>query len=92
VGLTDEQIASLARGEPDDDCWSEEDRAILTATDELHRTSDLTDDTWSMLVAATTEDAAVELALLAGWYHAISYAVRTLRLPLEPGTSAIPSS
>lgn len=30
-----------------------------------------------------------ELTLVAGWYHAISFTVRALRLPLEPGTAAI---
>jgi hypothetical protein len=35
---------------------------------------------------------AIDLLLLAGWYHAISYAARTLRLPQEPGTAPLPPS
>ena len=30
--------------------------------------------------------------LIAGWYHAISFTARTLRLPLEPGSSPLPVS
>lgn len=56
---------------------------------ELHSTSDLADDSWSDLLEAVGEDGAVELTLVAGWYHAISFTVRALRLPLEPGTAAI---
>ena len=37
-----------------------------------------------------SEDAAVDLLLLCGWYHAISFAVNALRLPAEPGTPALP--
>ena len=89
VGLSREQVASLAGGSPDDACWPVEDRAVLSAVDELHTSCDLSDQTWADLADAVGDDGAVELTLLAGWYHAISFAVRALRLPLEPGTSDI---
>ncbi|MFD3481082.1 carboxymuconolactone decarboxylase family protein [Streptomyces sp. NPDC058695] len=83
------QLASLATGSPTDDCWNATDRAVLAAVDELHTTFDLRDDTWANLVAAADQDAALELVLVCGWYHAISFAVRALRLPFEPGTEPI---
>jgi alkylhydroperoxidase family enzyme len=89
AGLDGEQLASLAGGGPADDCWAEPDRAVIAAVDELHSGCDLSDRAWSELVAVSSEDAALEVVLLCGWYHAISFAVRALRLPLEPGTSAI---
>ncbi|GAA1975347.1 carboxymuconolactone decarboxylase family protein [Nocardioides panacihumi] len=89
AGLDAEQLASLATGGPADECWAPEDRAVIAAVDELHATSDLSDDTWSNLVAVCDEDAALEVVLICGWYHAISFAVRALRLPLEAGTSTI---
>ena len=89
AGLDPAQLASLASGSAADDCWSDADRAVLRAVDELHHSFDLTDDTWSSLVAHADEDAALEVVLLAGWYHAISFAVRALRLPMEPGTAPI---
>ncbi|NGN94768.1 carboxymuconolactone decarboxylase family protein [Nocardioides sp. KC13] len=89
AGLDAEQLASLARGGPTDGCWSSADRAVLDAVDELHATFDLSDDTWSRLVAAAGEDAALDLVMVCGWYHAISFAVRVLGLPLEPGTKPI---
>ncbi len=91
VGLDDAQVRSLASGSPDDPCWSDPgDQAVLAAVDELHASHDLSDQAWAPLTAATGEDAALDLALLCGWYHAISYAVRALRLDLEPGTAPIP--
>lgn len=87
AGLTDEQIESLAAGQPTDPCWSDPaDAAVLRAVDELHRSADLGDETWDRLIAATGQDGAIDLLLIAGWYHAISYTVRALRLTQEPGT------
>jgi alkylhydroperoxidase family enzyme len=87
AGLDAGQIRSLAGGSPADDCWSPEDRAVLAAVDELHATSDLSDGAWADLVAAAGEDGALDLLLVCGWYHAVSFTVRALRLPLEPGTA-----
>jgi alkylhydroperoxidase family enzyme len=87
AGLTDAQVRSLARGGPADACWTDPgDRAVLRATDAVHDRSDLDDAEWADLVVATGEDGAVEVLLLAGWYHAISYVVRAARLDQEPGT------
>jgi alkylhydroperoxidase family enzyme len=90
AGLTDEQVRSLAIGRPTDPCWSDPaDAAVLRAVDELHLTADLRDETWEGLRAAVGEEGAIDLLLIAGWYHAISYAVRALRLTQEPGTQRL---
>ena len=89
AGLTDDQVRSLASGDHRDACWPDPaDRAVLAAVDGLHDDHDLDDSTWQALVAAVGDDGALDVILVAGWYHAISYAVRALRLPLEPGTAA----
>ncbi len=94
AGLAEGQLRSLGAGEPGaawaDACWADPaDQAVLRAVDELHATCDLADDAWDALVAAVGEDGALDVLLLAGWYHAISYTVRALRLPLEPGTAPL---
>jgi len=82
------QLRSLAAGDAGDECWDESDRAVIAAVDALHDRNDLSDGEWDALVGAAGEDGAVDLLLVCGWYHAISYAVRALRLPLQPGTEA----
>lgn len=89
VGLTSDQLGSLAHGGPADPCWDAADRAVIAAVDELHETHDLGDAAWSALVEHLGEDGVMDLVLLAGWYHAIAYAVRALRLPPEPGTRGL---
>ena len=83
VGLDDAQVRSLTSGSPDDGCWSSDERALLRAVDELHDTNDISDDTWAAL--ALTDEQRLDLLLLAGWYHAISYVARAARVPLEDG-------
>jgi len=83
VGLTRQQITSLTHGSPTDTCWPPTERALLTAVDELHDTADLSDETWNSL--DLTDEQRLDLLLLTGWYHAIAFAARAARVPLEPG-------
>ncbi|MEV4148532.1 carboxymuconolactone decarboxylase family protein [Amycolatopsis sp. NPDC049691] len=87
AGLDAAQVRSLAGGDPADECWDAADRAVLKAVDELHATYDLADGTWADLEHAVGQDGVLDLLLVCGWYHAVSFTVRALRLPLEPGTA-----
>jgi alkylhydroperoxidase family enzyme len=86
VGLTREQAASLAHGGPADACWtSEPERLLILAVDALHEHSDIDDALWTRLTAVFDELRLLDLLLLCGWYHAVSFAARATRLPPEPG-------
>jgi alkylhydroperoxidase family enzyme len=84
-GLTDDQVASLTHGQPADDCWlTTRDQLLITAVDVLHDTADVPDELWAEMSAAFDEAQLLDLLLLTGWYHAISYVARATRLPAEP--------
>jgi hypothetical protein len=84
AGLTEVQIASLVTGGPDDDCRADEDRVLIRLRDDLqHCTVD--DEIWTQLTAHHSDEAIVELLMLAGTHRTVSYLVNGLRLPLEPG-------
>ncbi|UYM04196.1 carboxymuconolactone decarboxylase family protein [Solicola gregarius] len=86
VGLTREQTASLVHGGPGDECWtSERERLLILAVDALHEHSDIDDALWARLVSVFDEPQLLDLLLLCGWYHAISFAARATRVPHEPG-------
>jgi alkylhydroperoxidase family enzyme len=86
AGLSEAQLASLTSGSPDDPCWgSERDRLLIRLVDELHDHSDVADNLWSALRTEFDEDQLMELLLLCGWYHAISFVARGARVPLEEG-------
>lgn len=92
VGLTEEQITSLTVGRPDDPCWTDEsDRAIIAMVDALHDGSDVDDDLWQRLTEQFDDRQLLDLLLLVGWYHAISYVARVAQVPLEDGAPTFAS-
>lgn len=92
AGLTDGQVASLAHGQPSDDCWQAAcDRLLITAVDALHDTSDIPDQLWAELAGTFDEPQLLDLCMLTGWYHAISYVARAIRLPAEPNAPTFAS-
>jgi hypothetical protein len=81
AGLDSAQVSSLTHGQASDPCWSEErDRHLIRATDQLHTANVIDADVAVYFTAVELLD----LAMLAGWYHAISYAARVAGVELEP--------
>lgn len=87
AGLTPTQVRSLTVGSPADTCWEiPRDSLLIEAVDALHDLSDIDDGLWERLSATFNEPQLIDLIMLTGWYHAISFGARALRVPLEPGT------
>jgi alkylhydroperoxidase family enzyme len=84
AALSDTQIQSLTTGGPDDDCWDDEERLLIRLCDNLHDSCSLDDELWRELASTHSEEAIIELLMLAGTYRTVSYLVNGLRLPLEP--------
>jgi alkylhydroperoxidase family enzyme len=86
AGLTVEQIRSLTNGAPSDPCWVDSrDRLLLHAADSLHDHSEIDDQLWSQLRAELSEAELLDLLMLCGWYHAISFAANGSRIDIEAG-------
>lgn len=87
AGLTTDQIASLTSGSSADPCWSDErDRVLLDAADALHDGNDIGDELWARLAGQFGPEQVLDVLMLCGWYHAISFTARATRLAPEPGT------
>ena len=91
VQLTPEQLHATVHGGPDDGCWSDEDRVLLRLCDALHATSTLDDTLWSALRERFSDEAMLELLLLAGFYRTVSYLTNALQLPLEANAARFPA-
>jgi alkylhydroperoxidase family enzyme len=86
VGFDDDQLRSLTHGTSTDDCWTDPtERALIDAVDALHDHADIDDQLWSRLRAGLDDAQLLDLLLLTGWYHAISFVARGAAVPLEPG-------
>jgi alkylhydroperoxidase family enzyme len=81
------QIRSLTHGDADDPCWTtERDRMLIRAVDALCDGRDIDDDLWQALNQVFEDRELLDLTMLCGWYHAISFTARAARVPLEPGS------
>jgi alkylhydroperoxidase family enzyme len=86
VGLSGAQITSLTHGAATDPCWtSDPERLLIEAADALHDRGDIGDELWGRLAEHFSPEQLLDVAMLAGWYHAISYAANAARVPLEDG-------
>lgn len=85
--LDPDQVRSLTHGGADDPCWTvERDRLLVRAVDSLCDRRDIDDTLWTALRTEFDECEILDLTMLCGWYHAISFTARAARVPLEPGS------
>lgn len=89
AGLSEDEVVRIRAG-ADAPGWSEDDRAVLRATDELHSQSCISDATWSALAEIYNEQELIELVMVVGHYHLVSFALNTLGVPLEEGLAGFP--
>lgn len=68
---------------PDAAGWSDRERAVLAAVDELHADRDLGDATWEAVRSHLDDEQAIELVLLVGHYEILATAIRTLRIETD---------
>ena len=88
AGLTLEEVERVKQG-PDAEGWSDHERALLRATDELHADAFISDDTWSALAARYDTQQLMDVVFAAGQYNLVSMALNTLGVQLEPGTPGL---
>ena len=85
VKLTRDQISSVTHGDSADPCWdSSRDRLLIRVADALHDYSDIDDDLWADVSQEFSEAEILDLTMLCGWYHSISFTARAARVGLEP--------
>jgi alkylhydroperoxidase family enzyme len=86
AGLSGPQVTSLTHGGPPDPCWTDErDRLLIEAADSLHDSSDIADDLWHRLAQIFSHEELLDLTMLCGWYHAISFTANSARVEREQG-------
>jgi 4-carboxymuconolactone decarboxylase len=83
AGFDGPQTAAIGDAGADLAPLTPRDRLLVRMVDELHATATVSDLLWSELAAHWSEAQLIELLMLAGWYHAISYVCNAARVPLE---------
>src|SRR4030095_13514133 len=87
---TPEQVRSTVRGGAEDSCWSAEERSVVRLADQLHATSGVSDEVWQEASSSFAPEQLIELVLLAGLYHAVSFMVNAFGVPFEESSPRFP--
>ena len=81
--LTPAQVRALADEASDLQAFEERDRLLVRLADALHERSQVPDALWDEVARLWSVPQRLELLMLAGWYHAISYVCNGARVPAE---------
>jgi alkylhydroperoxidase family enzyme len=92
VGLGAAELAATVHGGPEDAVWSDRERTLIALADELHDGARISDRLWSELLEHWSDAQLVELVVLAGFYHTISFVVNGLGVALEDGAPRFPAA
>lgn len=87
-GLTEAEIARIKTG-PDAGGWSDLDRAMLRATDELTKNHFVTDATWAAL-ASLGDKGRMDLVMTVGQYTQVSMILNSFGVQVEDGWDVDP--
>ena len=86
VGFDAAQVTSLTHGSSRDACWTEpRERILIEIVDSLHDTSTIDDSLWDRFHEHLTEAEALDVFMLTGWYHAISFTANAAAVEPETG-------
>lgn len=89
AGLSDQQIARITQG-PGASGWTEKQRAVLSAADELRREAFISDVTWSTLAKYYPMKERIEIVYTVGGYTMTGLAINSFGIQVEPGYPAMP--
>ena len=84
AGLTAEEIDRIKAG-PNARGWSEADKLLLQATDELRKDAFITDATWNGLSQHFDSKQLMDVVFAVGQYNLVSMALNTLGVQLDDG-------
>lgn len=88
VGLTPEEIDRVTIGSAADG-WTEHERAVLRATEELFEDGLIGDASWAVLARSYDEQQLMELPIAVGQFTTVSFALNSMRVRMRPGNGGL---
>lgn len=89
-GLSLLQLEDTASGSVAQGLWAEREHLLIKLVDELHETATLSDEVWEQLAAGWSVAQILEVIILVGWYHLISFVANAARVEQEPWAARFP--
>jgi alkylhydroperoxidase family enzyme len=91
VGFGEPEIEGICTHDPEATVFEPREKLLLRLCDELHATATVSEGLWKELAAEYSAEQLIELVVLAGLYHVISFATNAFRIPLEPFAARFPT-
>jgi 4-carboxymuconolactone decarboxylase len=88
-GLEREEIDRVLEG-PGAEGWSPQDAALLSAADELHDDSRISDATWATLAESYDTEQLIEATMVVGHYTMLAGALNSFGVELDEGLEPLP--
>jgi len=92
AGFSKAQINDTATSDTNSSLWSESQNLIIALVDQLHTHNQVSDDLWEALAKVFKEEQLIELIMLTGLYHAVSFMVNACKVEREPFAPEFPAS
>jgi len=89
TGLDDDDVLRIAKG-AEAEGWSDLERALLQATDELHANAFIHDETWNALTEHYDTQQMMDLVFAIGQYQLVSMALNSFGVQPEAGLPPLP--
>ena len=89
TGLDDDDVLRIAKG-AEAEGWSDLERALLQATDELHANAFIQDETWNALTEHYDTQQMMDLVFAIGQYQLVSMALNSFGVQPEAGLPPLP--
>ncbi len=88
-GFEREVVEGVLEG-PDSEGWTAHEAALLRAADELHRDSQISDETWATLSETYDTEKLIEATMVVGHYQMLAGALNSFGVELDEGLEALP--
>ena len=88
--LTDEEAAATVHGSPASSVWSESESLLIGLVDELHETNRVSDGLWDAAAAYWCPDQLLEIIMLIGLYHTVSFLINGVQIEPEEFAPCFP--
>jgi alkylhydroperoxidase family enzyme len=90
LGIPGRVVEATFAESADSAVWSPRQRLLVELADVLHDSADLPDELWARLRCEWSEEELLELVLIAGFYHFVSFTVAATRVDAEPWAARFP--
>ena len=85
-------MRAIVKGASDDATWPPDEQLLIQLVDELHDTATVSSELWQDLASAFTDEQLIELIVLVGLYHMVSFVANSLRLLPETFAAHFPNA